>query len=329
MSWITPLRSGVGREESGVPEHSREGDAVGDSTERGGRESTRRSGKESAQRGGQESTRRSNAKSTRRSGEGPAQRAGAADRSSAGDPARTLELLWRVPPETAPTRGPKQRSSVDAVVAAAVRIADADGIAALTMRAVATELGLTPMATYTYVPGKAELIDLMLDAVYREMPRGELSGLPWRERVATIAAENRELLARHPWVAYLPTTRPPLGPGLAAKYDHELRAFDGLGLTDVDMDAALTYVLGFVNAVARIAIDTERAAADSALTDRQWWERAAPVLERVFDAERYPLAARVGAAAGGAHDAAYSADHAYEFGLARVVDGLARLIEKR
>ncbi|RDI52130.1 TetR family transcriptional regulator [Nocardia mexicana] len=254
-------------------------------------------------------------------------RRGRGERSSAGDPARTLELLWREPARTS-GRGPKQRSSIDEVVAAAVDIADAEGLDALTMRAVASRLGLTPMATYTYVPGKAELLDLMLDSVYRQMPRANIAGLPWRKRVSAVAAENRELLVRHPWVAYVPTTRPPLGPGVAAKYDHELRAFDGLGLDDVEMDAALTYLLGFVTSVARIAIDTARAATDSGISDREWWERTAPVLERVFDPDRYPLGARVGSAAGQAHDSAYSADHAWDFGLARVLDGLAALIEK-
>ncbi|WP_223519163.1 MULTISPECIES: TetR/AcrR family transcriptional regulator C-terminal domain-containing protein [Nocardia] len=249
------------------------------------------------------------------------------ERSGAGDPVRTLELLWRIPPASGTGRGPKQRSSIEAVVAAAIEIADTDGLGALTMRAVATRLGLTPMATYTYVPGKAELLDLMLDTVYARMERADLTGLSWRERVARIAAENRVMLARHPWVAYLPTTRPPLGPGLAAKYDHELEAFAGLGLDDVAMDAALTFVLGWVTSVARIAIDSARAAADSAMSDGQWWERAAPILAQVFDAQRYPLAARIGASAGRAHDAAYSADHAWEFGLALVLDGLARRIE--
>lgn len=250
------------------------------------------------------------------------------ERSSAGDPARTLELLWGRP-DGAPTRGPKQRSSVAEVVRAAVEIADAEGLEALTMRAVAKRLGLTPMATYTYVPGKAELLDLMLDAVYRDMDRADLTGMPWRRRVSVIAEENRDLLSRHPWVAYVPTTRPPLGPGLAAKYEHELAAFDGLGLDDVTMDAAVTHVLGFVTAVARIAIDTARAAHASGMSDHEWWERTGPVLARVFDPERYPLAARVGAAAGNAHDSAYNADHAWEFGLARVLDGLAVLIEGR
>ncbi len=253
--------------------------------------------------------------------------AAVSERSSAGDPARTLELLWGAPGR-APTRGPKQRSSVEAVVTAAIEIADTEGLEALTMRAVAKNLGLTPMATYTYVPGKAELLDLMLDSVYRQMPRAELGEMPWRERVATIAEENRAMLTRHPWVAYVPTTRPPLGPGLAGKYDHELSAFDGLGLDDVTMDAALTYVLGFVTSVARIAIDTARAATESGLSDHEWWQRTAPVLERVFDPSRYPLAARVGAAAGEAHDSAYNADHAWDFGMPRLLDGLAALIER-
>ncbi|MFE3192265.1 TetR/AcrR family transcriptional regulator [Nocardia sp. NPDC059240] len=249
------------------------------------------------------------------------------ERSSAGDPVRTLELLWREPGSGGSTRGPKQRTTLDAVIAAALEIADTDGLAALTMRSVAAKLGITPMATYTYVPGKTELLDLMLDTVYQHMPRHEFGEMTWRERVSAIAAENRALLAAHPWVAYLPTTRPPLGPGVAAKYDHELRAFDGLGLGDLEMDAALTYVLGFVTSTAQLAIDTARAAAESGQSDREWWERAAPLLARVFDTDRYPLAARVGAVAGQAHDSAYNADHAYEFGLARVLDGLAVLIE--
>ncbi|ONM47578.1 TetR/AcrR family transcriptional regulator [Nocardia donostiensis] len=248
------------------------------------------------------------------------------ERSGAGDPVRTLELLWRVPGKAG--RGPKQRSSTDAVVTAAIEIADTDGIGALTMRAVANHLGLTPMATYTYVPGKAELIDLMLDTVYLQMDRTDLTGLDWRAKVTAIAAENRAMLTRHPWVAYLPITRPPLGPGQLTKYDHELAAFDGLGLDEVTMDAALTYVLGFVVSAARISIDTAAAAADSGYSDQQWWERAAPLLEQLIDPERYPLATRVGTAAGHAHDSAYSAEHAWEFGLARVLDGLAAQFEQ-
>ncbi|NVN51156.1 TetR/AcrR family transcriptional regulator C-terminal domain-containing protein [Mycolicibacterium hippocampi] len=262
-------------------------------------------------------------------GERTPKRGAGGAQSSAGDPARTLSLLWRQPGDGRASRGPRQRTTVDAVVTAAIEVADSEGLSALTIRSVAAGLGITPMATYTYVAGKAELLDLMLDTVYQQMPRATLSGMAWREKVSVIAEENRGMFERHPWVASVATTRPPLGPGMMAKYEHELLAFDGVGLSDVEMDAALTYVLGFVTSVARIAIDTDRASADSGVSDRDWWERAAPLLADVLDAERFPLATRVGAAAGERHGSAYSAAHAYEFGLARVLDGLAALIDGR
>jgi AcrR family transcriptional regulator len=250
-------------------------------------------------------------------------------RSGAGDPARTLELLWREPGATGPQRGPRQGLTVDRVVAAAIELADAEGVQAVTMRGVAQAIGVAPMSLYTYVPGKAELLDLMLDTVYRQMPRADLSGPAWRARVEAIAQENKEMFERHPWVAAVSTTRPPLGPGLMAKYEHELRAFEGLGLDDVEVDAALTYVLSFVQACARSAADLAASQHETAMSDAQWWEANAPLLARVFDETRYPTAARVGAAAGAAHGGTYSPEHAYDFGLRRVLDGLGVLIDER
>ncbi|MFJ2213247.1 TetR/AcrR family transcriptional regulator [Streptomyces sp. NPDC101062] len=253
----------------------------------------------------------------------------AKERSGADDPARTLELLWREPGHGGPRRGPKQGLTVDGVVEAAVELADSGGLDALTMRSVAQRLGVTPMTLYTYVPGKAELLDLMLDAAYLRMPRTDQQGTPWRTRVEAVARENRDLYRRHPWVATLPTTRPALGPGLMAKYEHELAAFDGLGLDDVEMDAALTFLLGFVHSVARADLDTQATARDSALSDAQWWAANAPLLARVFDPARFPLAARVGSAAGATHQGMYSPEHAFDFGLRRVLDGLAHLVASR
>lgn len=244
-------------------------------------------------------------------------------RTGDGDPARTLRLLWR-DPALAPRHGPRQGLAVDQVVEAAVGLADSEGLDAVTMRRVAGELGVVPMTLYTYVPGKAELLDLMLDGVYARMDRADTGGQPWRDRLTAIAAENRALFAAHPWVAAVTASRPPLGPGLIGKYEHELAALDGLGLTDVEMDDALTYLLAFVQAWARSAADAERAAG---LGDEQWWAASAPVLEQVLDPAVYPVAVRVGAAAGAAHGTAYHPGHAYEFGLRRVLDGLAVLID--
>ena len=96
------------------------------------------------------------------------------------------------------------------------------------MRRVAASLSVVPMTLYTYVPGKAELLDLMLDArLPADAPHPAPPGSPWRQRVTAIAAENGALFETHPWAPGLSTIRPPLGPGLMAKYDHELSAFDG------------------------------------------------------------------------------------------------------
>jgi AcrR family transcriptional regulator len=246
----------------------------------------------------------------------------ASERTSGGDPARTLALLWRAG-EAAPRRGPRPRRSIDDVVEAALAFADEAGLEALTIRALARTLQLSPMALYTYVPGKAELLDVMLDTLYLRMERPAWSPRDgWRARLSAVAAANRALLAEHPWAARVSTARPPLGPGLMAKYEHELAALDDAGLDDVDRDAALTFVLGFVQASAVAAQDS--AGAD----DQAWWEAAGPLLAQAMDAERYPLAVRVGAAAGAAQQAAFDAERAYAFGLERVLDGLAALIER-
>lgn len=252
----------------------------------------------------------------------------ATNRSSAGDPARTLELLWRQPAEGS-RRGPRQGLSVDEIVKTAITLADAEGLDAVTMRGVAQAVGTAPMTLYTYVPGKAELLDLMLDALYRQMERTEVAEPSWRARLEAVAHENRRLFDAHPWAAAVSTSRPPLGPGLMAKYEHELRALEGTGLDDVEMDAALTFLLGFVQASARAAADARAMRRESEMSDEQWWAANAPLLSRVLDARMYPTATRVGAAAGSAHGAAYSPDHAYDFGLQRVLDGLGVLIDRR
>jgi AcrR family transcriptional regulator len=249
----------------------------------------------------------------------------AAPRTSAGDPARTLALLWRV--DQRARRGPERGLDLDTIVGRATALADQEGLEAVTMRRLAQGLGVSTMALYTYVPGKDELIDLMVDAAYQRMPRADTTGQPWRQRLIAIADDNRALYLAHPWASSVSTLRPPLGPGLMAKYEHELAALDGLGLTDLEMDDALTYLLSFVQANARAANDAHAAQLASAMDDQQWWAANAPLLARILDERAYPLAARVGSAAGAAHGSAHDPDHAYSFGLDRVLDGLAAIID--
>ena len=254
-------------------------------------------------------------------------------RTSAGDPARTLELLWREHgggrQAGKTTRGPKQSFTVDQVVDAAIELADSEGLGAVTMRRVAQKLGVAPMSVYTYVPGKAELLDLMVDRVYARMSRRPIRSRSWRSRVKAIADDNMALFREHPWLAEVANTRPTLGPGVMAKYEYELAAFDGLGLDDVEMDAALTHLMSFVQSCARMELEAAAAASTSGMSDEEWWRINEPLLSRIFDAKAYPLAARVGSAAGAAHGGAVNPSYAYEFGLRCVLDGFEALIQDR
>ena len=240
---------------------------------------------------------------------------------------RTIDLLWLEEPPN--RRGRKKGLAVAQVVDAAITLADDEGLDAVSMRRVAQELGVVPMTLYTYVPDKAALLDLMLDAVYLRMPREDTSHASWRERLEAVAEDNRRLYSRHPWAAGLSQSRPPLGPGLMAKYEHELRAFDGSGLDDVETDSALAYLLGFVQAAARAAADARAEAERSRRSDHEWWAENGPLLAKVFDPHTYPTAVRVGGAAGAELGGAFNPDHAYVFGLERVLDGLGVLIERR
>ncbi|WP_424210921.1 TetR/AcrR family transcriptional regulator [Streptomyces sp. BI20] len=249
-----------------------------------------------------------------------------------GDPAHTVELLWRDPGAPAPraARGPGRRFTLDEVLDAALALADTDGIDALTMRALAGRLGVTPMTLYTYVPGKADLVDLLLDRTLRTADRTPQDpDTPWRARVTAVAEERRALLRAHPWIAGLGLTRPPLGPGVMAAYEHELAAFEDLGLTDVEQDAALAHLLGFVERTVgtELRVEAERRAAP--VTDAQWWAAVAPVLARLVPPGAHPISERVGRAAGEAHGSAYGAEHAWTFGLTCVLDGFEALVERR
>ncbi|QXJ20384.1 TetR/AcrR family transcriptional regulator [Actinomadura graeca] len=245
--------------------------------------------------------------------------------SGTGDPKRSLELLWGV--QDRPRRGPKPRLSVDAIVRAAVGIADAEGLDALSMRRIADELGVATMSIYTYVPGKAELIDVMLDrAVGGLTPPSAPS---WRARLEHIARDNWALFHRHPWMLQVAVARPPMGPNMLAKYEYELRAIEGVGLTDLEMDAVVALVTGFAESAARVSVNAAEAERRSGVSDLEWWEATAPLLERLIDPADYPVGGRVGTAAGQEYNAAVAPDRAFEFGLARILDGIETLIASR
>lgn len=240
------------------------------------------------------------------------------------DPHRSMALLWRT--EQPPRRGPKPRLSVDEIVRAAIELADADGLTALSMRRVGEALGVRAMSLYTYIPGKAELLDVMIDTVHGEASRTADVPGGWRARLTLSARETWALYQRHPWLLQIITTRPVLGPNIFARYEDLLQAVDGLGLTDLEMDGVTTLLSDYVHGAARGAVDAAEAVQRTGLTDEEWWMAYEPLLMDVFKARQFPLAMRVGHIAGETHQSSYPAEYAFTFGLERLLDGIAAMI---
>src|SRR5712691_704250 len=239
--------------------------------------------------------------------------------SGSGDPQRTIDLLWGVHRRR---RGPRPSLSGEQVVATAIRIADRDGLGGLSMRRLADELGITAMSLYGYVPSKAELLDVMADRTYAEIPLRDSQATPWREKLAALARQHWDLLLAHPWLLQIATSRPLLGPGVTAFYDAELAAMDGLGLTDIDMDLIVSLLDDYVRGAAQRAVEAAQAQAHTGVSDQQWWQTYGPLLADVLDPARYPTALRVGAAAGAEYGAAHAPARSFQFGLQRIIDGI-------
>ncbi|CAL9456612.1 hypothetical protein SUDANB58_02562 [Streptomyces sp. enrichment culture] len=247
---------------------------------------------------------------------------GGTETSGSGDIARTLELLWDVGPR--PSRGPKPGLTLDRIVEAAVRVADAEGLEAVSMRRVATELGTGAMSLYRYVPGKAELLDLMLDRVQRpaDDPDGPGDG-SWRAALEAMARGTLALYRRHPWLLHVNQSRPILGPGALDGMEKVLARIKPMGLSDPELVSAIIMIDGYVAGAARTQVYQEEAERRSGLTTTEFYQAQVPVLEKVMRTGRYPVVSSL------AEDTwSPTFDH-FEFGLQRILDGLEVLVAAR
>lgn len=163
----------------------------------------------------------------------------------------TSDRAWPGQAPSPARRGPKPRLSTRALAAAAVALADEEGLAAVAMRPVAARLGVGAMTLYTYVPNKAELIELMFDHVYGEPLLDFSTTLPPRDRLAALTRADREIQLRHPWLLEIPETV--YGPNRTARQEHGLRAMDGLRLSDLEKSQALNLLDAYVAGVVRAA----------------------------------------------------------------------------
>jgi len=248
------------------------------------------------------------------------------DSTEGGDPRRSFELLWRR--QEPGRRGPKQRLSTDALVEAAIALADAEGVQAVSMRRVAEAIGVSPMTLYTYVPSKAELLDLMFDRVMGETAEPDASHAGWRARLAFISRERWALSQRHPWLLDLASHRPPFGPNMLRRAEVALEAFDGMGLEEADVALAAQALQNYVVGALYAARQSRELETRSGMTDAQWFEQVQELLARRVDPKEYPAMRRLGVAKLESRTPA-ELDQRFEFGLERMLDGLETFIRQR
>ena len=244
------------------------------------------------------------------------------DTSGSGDIVRTLELLWDGAPR--PSRGPKPALTLDRIVEAAVRIADEEGFGAVSMRRIATELGTGAMSLYRYVPGKAELLDLMLDRVQRpsENP-ADLGDGSWRSALEAMARATLALYTRHPWLLGVNQARPLLGPSALDGMEKVLGRIRPMGLPDPELVSAVIMVDGYVVGAARTQVYQREAERTSGMTTADFFAAQAPFIEKVMATGRYPV---LGSLAEDTWSPEF--DH-FEFGLQRILDGLEVFVAGR
>jgi len=247
----------------------------------------------------------------------------ATPQTGAGDPRRSLELLWRALEPQHSKPGPKPKLTVDRIVEAAIAVADREG-SCFGMRSVSAELGVGAMTIYRYVPGKRELIDLMVDRLSRLGPDApDLGGMDWRAALEMVAEGTWQIYSDHAWLLEINQRRPVLGPDSLEGYDSVLAAFEGHDLPDREINLAVTALMNIVTGTARqyLIRDTDGETPESA--EEEWWGAQGPYLERAVASERYRHLRRFTDPQAwdlNGHDA-------MRYGVDRFLDGLAPRME--
>lgn len=235
---------------------------------------------------------------------------------------RGIALAWGV--AAAPQRGPKREMSIERIVEAAVGIADAEGLSAVSMAAVAAKLGYTPMSLYRYVSAKEDLILLMQE---------EATGLPseelrtaggWRAQLEVYYREQVALYLAHPWVLEIPILGSPTTPNSAAWMDAGLRALAASPLDYRERVAVLLLVSGVARWTGLVIAGYARSQREAGVGDADLAAREDALYRALVTADEFPeLRAAI--------DAGIFLDETdpFAFALERALDGVAAYIERR
>lgn len=232
---------------------------------------------------------------------------------------RGIALAWGVAAN--PQRGPKREMSVEKIVDAAVELADAAGIGAVSMAAVAAKLGFTPMSLYRYVTAKDDLLLLMQE---------QATGLPpdeyrvqdgWRAQLRTLFEAQVIVYLSHPWMLSLPITGSPITPNSSAWIDAGLGALAATPLTDAERLAVALSVTGEARWYGLVSAGYTEQSRASGLSAAEVSAQEAALFDRVISADEYPALRR-------AIDAGVftAEDDPFRFAMERIFDGVEAYI---
>jgi AcrR family transcriptional regulator len=230
---------------------------------------------------------------------------------------RRSELLWE--DRSRPTRGPKPGLTPDDVVQAAIQIADEEGLAALTMQAVAAKLGYTTMAIYRYFPNKEALYDAIVDAGMGLPPRPKEPRGNWRAQVTQWAHAKRAMLIARPWLAELPFVAAPHGPNWLSWLEAVADPLSSTGLNAADIGQALSVIDGYTRGASDTAISLARARARGT-SEQEWAAAVGADLGRAIGDPRFPKFAAVLTTPSDGKPR--TLEESFDFGLQRVLDGI-------
>jgi AcrR family transcriptional regulator len=204
------------------------------------------------------------------------------------------------------------------IVASAIAIADADGLAELTMRRLAAALGVSTMSLYRHVPSRDDLVVAMIDEAIAEVRLPPRRPPRWRQSIELVARLEWVVFQRHPWLApSMSITRPQLVPRGMRLSEWVMSAFDGTALTTSERMFVQILLFSFIRGVASGLEAEAEALRDSGLTADEWMAVAAPAYARMLGSGEFP---HFRALTEQGFD--FDLDGLFEFGLARLLDGL-------
>lgn len=244
---------------------------------------------------------------------------------------RHLAAAWGL--RDRPARGPRPSLSLDRIVAAAVAVAESEGLAAVSMSRVAAELGASTMALYRYVASKDELLALMMDAGIGPPPASARGGSPagegWREGLTRWARAERDTLLRQRWVLRVPLTAPPLTPNQIGWLEWGLSCLKDTGLPAQQKMSVVITISNYVWRETTITSDLIEGARAAGSTVENMAAGYGGILARLADPGRYPEVHK--AIAEGAFDDGgdEGLDYEFTFGLECILDGVETLIRRR